>query len=53
VLTRNDDAYWDPTHYRVGHATEIIDAIGSAFEDGRDSGPLFEVLWRPHWSDLK
>ena len=47
VLTRNDDAYWDSAHYRVSHATEIIDAIGSAFEDGRDSGPLFEVLWRP------
>jgi hypothetical protein len=53
VLTRDDNAYWDSTHYRVGHATEIIDAIGSAFEDGRDSGPLFEVLWRPHWTDLK
>jgi hypothetical protein len=47
VLTRNDEAYWDEVHYRVSHATEIIDAIGSAFEDGRDSGPLFEVLWRP------
>jgi hypothetical protein len=47
ALTRNDEAYWDSTHYRVGHATEIIDAIGSAFEEGHDSGPLFEVLWRP------
>jgi hypothetical protein len=47
ALTRNDEAYWDLVHYRVGHATEIIDAIGSAFEDGHDSGPLFEVLWRP------
>jgi hypothetical protein len=47
VLTRNDDAYWDTAHYRVGYATEIIDAIGSALEDGRDSGPLFEMLWRP------
>jgi hypothetical protein len=46
-LTRNDEAYWDSVHYRVRHATEIVDAIGSAFEDGRDSGPLFEVLWRP------
>ena len=47
VLTRNDEAYWDSVHYRVRHATEIIDAIGSAFVDGHDSGPLFEVLWRP------
>jgi hypothetical protein len=46
VLTRNDEAYWDSTHYRVRYATEIIDAIGSAFEDGQDSGPLFDVLWR-------
>jgi hypothetical protein len=47
ALTRNDEAYWDSTHYRVSHATEIIDAIGGAFEEGHDSGPLFEVLWRP------
>jgi hypothetical protein len=46
-LTRNDEAYWDSVHYRVRHASEIIDAIGSAFVDGHDSGPLFEVLWRP------
>jgi hypothetical protein len=46
VLTRNDEAYWDSTHYRVRYATEIIDAIGNAFEEGHDSGPLFEVLWR-------
>jgi hypothetical protein len=47
VLTRNDEAYWDAAHYRVGHASEIVGAIGSAFEGGHDSGPLFEVLWRP------
>jgi hypothetical protein len=47
MLTRNDGAYWDSAHYRVSHASEIIEAIGSAFVDGRDSGPLFEVLWRP------
>jgi hypothetical protein len=46
-LTRNDEAYWDSVHYRVRHASEIIDAIGSAFVDNHDSGPLFEVLWRP------
>jgi hypothetical protein len=44
-LTRNDEAYWDTVHYRVRHASEIIDAIGSAADDGRESGPLFEVLW--------
>ena len=44
-LTRNDEAYWDTVHYRVRHASEIIDAIGSAVDDGRESGPLFEVLW--------
>jgi hypothetical protein len=42
-LTRNDEAYWDSVHYRVRHASEIIDAIGSAFAGGHDSGPLFEV----------
>ncbi len=47
-LTRNDYAYWDSVHYRVGYATEIIEAIMSAFEEGHDSGPLFQVLWRPH-----
>jgi hypothetical protein len=47
-LTRNDDAYWDSSHYRVAYATEIIEAIMSAFEEGHDSGPLFQVLWRPH-----
>jgi hypothetical protein len=46
-LTRNDEAYWDSTHYRVRYATAIIDAIASAFEEGHDSGPLYEVLWRP------
>ena len=44
-LTRNDEAYWDTVHYRVRHASEIIDAIGSAVNEGRESGPLFEVLW--------
>jgi hypothetical protein len=44
-LTRNDEAYWDTVHYRVGHASEIIEAIGSAVDNGRDSGPLFQVLW--------
>jgi len=53
VLTRNDDAYWDSVHYRVGHATEIIDAIASAVEDGHDSGPLYDVLWRPHQTAQK
>ena len=47
ALTRNDEAYWDSAHYRVSHASEIIGAIGSAFEEGHESGPLFEVLWRP------
>jgi len=47
-LTRNDYAYWDSVHYRVGYATKIIEAIMSAFEEGHDSGPLFQVLWRPH-----
>jgi hypothetical protein len=47
TLTRNDEAYWDAAHYRVSHASEIVGAIGSAFESGHDSGPLFEVLWRP------
>jgi hypothetical protein len=47
VLTRNDEAYWDGAHYRVSHASEIVGAIGSAFLGGHDSGPLFEVLWRP------
>ncbi|MBV9969779.1 MAG: hypothetical protein JO228_07340 [Xanthobacteraceae bacterium] len=49
-LTRNDEAYWDTVHYRVRHASDIIDAIGSAVDDGQESGPLFEVLWpgRPH-----
>jgi hypothetical protein len=47
-LTRNDYAYWDSVHYRVGYATEIIEGIMSAFEEGHDSGPLFQVLWRPH-----
>jgi hypothetical protein len=46
-LTRNDGAYWDSSHYRVGYATKIIEAIKSAFEDGHDSGPLFDVRWRP------
>jgi hypothetical protein len=44
-LTRKDEAYWDNVHYRVGRASEIIDAIGSAVDDGRQSGTLFEVLW--------
>jgi hypothetical protein len=44
-LTRNDGAYWDTVHYRIGHASEIIDAIGTAVEDGRQTGPLFDVLW--------
>jgi hypothetical protein len=47
ALTRNDEAYWDAAHYRVNYASEIIDAIGSAFVDGHDAGPLFRVLWRP------
>jgi hypothetical protein len=47
-LTRNDDAYWDSSHYRVGYATKIIEAIRSAFEEGQASGPLFQVLWRAH-----
>jgi len=47
ALTRNDAAYWDSVHYRVSHAGEIIAGIGAAIEDGRDSGPLFDVLWRP------
>jgi hypothetical protein len=47
-LTRNDYAYWDSVHYRVGYATEIIEGIMSAFEEGHDSGPLFQVLRRPH-----
>jgi hypothetical protein len=42
---RNDEVYWDTVHYRVQHASEIIDAIGSAVEDGRNSGPFFDVLW--------
>ncbi len=46
VLTRNDEAYWDSVHYRVSHASEIIAGIVSAVEDGRDAGPLFDVLWR-------
>jgi hypothetical protein len=48
TLTRSDGAYWDASHYRVGYATKIIEAIRSAFGEGRDSGPLFQVLWRPH-----
>ncbi len=48
ALTRNDRAYWDASHYRVGYAKNIIDAISSAFGEGQDSGPLFQVLWRPH-----
>jgi hypothetical protein len=47
ALTRNDEAYWDSSHYRVRYASEIIDAIGSAFVEGQNSGPLFDVLWRP------
>jgi hypothetical protein len=47
-LTRNDGAYWDSVHYRVAYATQIIESIRSAFEEGQDSGPLFGVLWRPH-----
>jgi hypothetical protein len=48
ALTRNDEAYWDSGHYRVGYATKIIAAIKSAFGEGQESGPLFQVLWRPH-----
>jgi hypothetical protein len=47
VMTRNNEAYWDSSHYRVGYATKMIEAIRSAFEEGHDSGPLFQVLWRP------
>jgi hypothetical protein len=47
ALTRNDEAYWDSSHYRVRYASEIIQAIGGAFVEGQNSGPLFEVLWRP------
>jgi hypothetical protein len=47
ALTRDDGAYWDSSHYRVGYSTKIIEAIRSAFGEGQDSGPLFQVLWRP------
>lgn len=47
VLTRNDTAYWDDVHYRIGHAVEIIDALRDAVVNNNDNGALYKILWRP------
>ncbi len=45
-LTRDDTAYWDVRHYRIGPAADIVDALGKAVAEGEDEGQLFKVLWR-------
>jgi len=47
ALTRNDQAYWDSLHYRVGFAPAIIDALREAVVSGQGSGALYGVLWPP------
>lgn len=48
-LTLSDSNYWDPLHYTVEQAGNIVRALGRA-KAGENSNPLFEVLHRPGWA---
>jgi len=48
-LTLSDTNYWDPLHYTVEQADNIVRALGRA-KAGENSAPLFEVLHRPGWA---
>lgn len=46
TLTLNDANYWDPLHYTVEQATAVVRSLSDAV-CGQNSGPLYEVLYRP------
>ena len=44
ALTGRDENFWDPLHYRVPVATQIVETLGTAVIDGRHNDP--SDTWR-------
>jgi hypothetical protein len=44
-LTRDDSAYWDSVHFRIGRVPELVEALGSVVKNKSTNGDIFKVLW--------